>query len=323
MKIYKQISIITFIIHVKMDFKQQTNNLLTIIIDWLNENKIGNNHKNTKNIAKELFWVLIENDLVNDIDKIRSKISKKDFVFTEGNLWEAILTYFDGNQKYLDFCKDVSELTPSGLNTSPNACCGKFELLYRILRPASIQPQRGDILDNGVKIEIKGKTGDDGGVRISSTELTGKTYKTNNDSVFKDTSIKPNNVKTGGLKNANVYEIEKTQHKEHYKREFDRDVHLSKELIKKFLTINRWSFIDSDIEQIFTNNEWNQDELQRFILKNLFFEYKTKNGFDKMIIFGDGTNVKILENENDLNKIIIVADYFRINQTANIGWYIV
>ena len=46
-----------------MDFKQQTNNLLTIIIDWLNENKIGNNHKNTKNIAKELFWVLIENSI--------------------------------------------------------------------------------------------------------------------------------------------------------------------------------------------------------------------------------------------------------------------
>jgi hypothetical protein len=307
----------------KMNLKFETSILLNTIIEWLNDNNIGNSNKNKMNIAREIFWVIIANDMENDIQHIKHQITTKEFVFTEGNVWDSILTYFDGNHRYLQFCKDVSELTPSGLNTSPNACCGKFELLYRLLRPVSIQPQRGDILDNGVKIEIKGKTGDDGGVRISSTELTGKTYKTNNDSVFKDTSIKPNNVKTGGLKNTTVYEIEKTQYKEHYKREFDRDIHLSKELIKGFLTINGWSFIDSDIEQIFTNNEWNQDELQRFILKKLFFEYKTKNGFDKMIIFGDGTNVKVLYSEQDLNKITIVSDYFRINQTANIGWYIV
>jgi hypothetical protein len=79
---------------------------------------------------------------------------------------------------------------------------------------------------------------------------------------------------------------------------------------------------DNDIEHIFANNKWHQDELQHFILKKLFVEYKTKNGFDKMIIFGDGTNVKILNVEHDLHKITIVSDYFRINQTANIGWYI-
>ena len=45
--------------------------------------------------------------------------------------------------------------------------------------------------------------------------------------------------------------------------------------------------------------------------------------FNKMIIFGNGTNMKIIENENDLNKCKITSDYFRINQTLNIGWYII
>jgi len=306
----------------KMNLKSETSALLDIIVEWLNDNNIGNSNKNKINIAREIFWVIISNDMENDIAHIKHHISNNEFVFTEGNLWDSLLTYFDGNHTYLKFCKDVSELTPSGLNTSPNACCGKFELLYRLLRPQTIQPPRGDILDNGVKIEIKGKTGDDGGVRISSTELTGKTYKTNNDFVFKNTSIKPNNVKTGGLKNTAVYEIEKSQHNEHYTREFERDIPLSKGFIKKYLEINGWISSDNDIEHIFANNKWHQDELQQFILKKLFVEYKTKNGFDKMIIFGDGTNVKILESEDDLHKITIVSDYFRINQTANIGWYI-
>jgi hypothetical protein len=51
--------------------------------------------------------------------------------------------------------------------------------------------------------------------------------------------------------------------------------------------------------------------------------------FDKFIILGDGTNAKILGNDlNKFNKDIdngiieIKSDYFRINQDANIGWYI-
>jgi hypothetical protein len=306
-----------------MNLKSETTALLDIIVEWLNDNNIGNSNKNKMNIAREIFWVIIEHDLENDIQNIKHHITHNEFVFTEGNVWDSIFAYFNGNHAYTEFCKDVSELTPSGLNTSPNACCGKFELLYRLLRPQAIQPQRGDILDNGVKIEIKGKTGDDGGVRISSTELTGKTYKTNNDCVFKDSGIKPNNVKTGGLKNTAVYEIEKSQYNEHYKKEFERDIPLSKRFIQKYLEINGWISSDNDIEQIFANNKWHQDKLQQIILKKLFVEYKTKNGFDKMIIFGDGTNVKILNGEHDLNKITIVSDYFRINQSANVGWYIV
>lgn len=51
--------------------------------------------------------------------------------------------------------------------------------------------------------------------------------------------------------------------------------------------------------------------------------------FDKFIILGDGHNAKILGNDlikfneyidNDI--IQVKSDYFRINQDANIGWYI-
>jgi hypothetical protein len=54
----------------------------------------------------------------------------------------------------------------------------------------------------------------------------------------------------------------------------------------------------------------------------MFIKYKEKTEFDKMYIFGNGTNVKIISAPEDLDKIKIGEDYFRINQVANVGWYI-
>ena len=48
-----------------------------------------------------------------------------------------------------------------------------------------------------------------------------------------------------------------------------------------------------------------------------------KNGADKIIIFGDGTNVKILDSIDKLNQFKIDTDYFRINQDTPVGYYIV
>lgn len=305
-----------------MDFNSEMLSRLNVIKAWVVENKIGSNSKNVDNIVKELFWSCFENNVTDaDIGHLRHKLRTDEFKIGEGNVWSALRDYF-GMDKYVKFFADVAELTPNGLNTSPNACCGKFELFYRLLRPASQQPSRGDIVDGGVKIEIKGKTGDDGGVRISSTELTGKVYRANCDSVFSGSSITPNDVKKGGMKNSKVFEIEKTQHRAHYKKEFERDLTASRQLTRSYLAKNGWGFAESDIELIHANGQWNQDELQRLTLKKMFAEYKAKSGFDKMYIFGDGTNVKIIEQEADLNKVAIVADYFRINQTGNVGWYI-
>jgi hypothetical protein len=55
----------------------------------------------------------------------------------------------------------------------------------------------------------------------------------------------------------------------------------------------------------------------------MYNKYKQKMGFDKMYIFGNGTNVKIIVGPEHLNKIQITNDYFRINQPGNVGWYIV
>lgn len=301
----------------KMDFNTELNNKLSVVREWLNENKIGATKEKTENVVWEIFRYVVKHGIESDIHAIKEKLKQTKCIIGEGNLWEYLLEYFEGNTKIVAFCQDISELTPSGLNTSPNACCGKFELLYRLLRPNSTQPKKGDIMDNGEICELKGCE-----VRISDTELTGLEYKKKCSKIFEG-HIVGNSVKTGGLKGSNVYEIEKKQYKNHYQTEFAKDINVSKKLLGEYFNENGWKCTDDEIDCIFENDTWNQDIMNKIIIRKMYNKYKQKMGFDKMYIFGNGSDVKIVINPEDLDKIQITNDYFRINQAANVGWYIV
>jgi hypothetical protein len=300
-----------------MDFNTELNNQLSSISGWLNENKIGLTPDKTKNIVREIFWAAIDNDIKEiDIYKIKELLKYKDFTITKGDLWSRLLDYFDNNDKYIEFFKNIANLTPRGLDTSPNACCGKFELLYRLLRPNSSQPKTGDIFDNGVIYELKGTD-----VRISDTELTGIEYNKRCTKIFKD-HIEGNTVKKGGLAGSIVYEIEKRQYCEHYTKEFGKDITKSKKLLMEYFNINGWQCDDVEINSLFPNDVWDQDIMQKIILKKMFNKYKASKKFDTIYIFGDGTDVKIINTADDLMCLKITSDYFRINQTGTVGWYI-
>jgi hypothetical protein len=62
--------------------------------------------------------------------------------------------------------------------------------------------------------------------------------------------------------------------------------------------------------------------MKKITLRKMFIKYKQKTEFNKMYIFGNGTDVKIISEPEDLDKIQIYDNYFRINQAANVGWYI-
>lgn len=299
-----------------MDFNQELNQKITLISNWLIENKIGKTEDKVEEIVWQILRCVVKHNIENDIHAIKEQLKQTPFIICEGNLWECLLEYFNNNNKYVAFFQDISELTPRGINTSPNACCGKFELLYRLLRPNSQQPKAGDIMDNGKIYELKGSE-----VRISDTELIGTEYKKKCTKLFEG-HILGNTVKTGGLKGSNVYEIEKKQYKEHYKKEFEKDIQFSKKLIGEYLNENGWGSTNDEIEYIFENDIWNQDNMKKIILKKMFIKYKEKAEFDKMYIFGDGTNVKIISGPEELDKIQITDDYFRINQPNPVGWYI-
>lgn len=306
----------------------EINNYLQNITGWLNNNNIGKDNNKKKDIAWSIFRSAFENNITLEIlNHIKSYILKKEFVIKEGNIWDELGKYFknsnepilkENNKNIIKFFKTIFNSIPSGLSTSPNAACGKGELFYRLLRPKSSQPKKGDIKDNGEKIELKGCE-----TRIQSLSITGKQYKIITDKLFKG-KIQGQCPSTGGLKGKECFEIEK--YEEHFKKEFR----------KRSLEENRASFtqlleelnIDGNIEekvkQIIPNdNNYNQDVYKNILLEDWFDKNKKDAEFDKLIILGDGSNIKIITDYKDLkNKIEITKDYFRINQDNKLAWYI-
>ena len=119
---------------------KQVKLILDTFTNWLKTNNIGKNSAKRMSIAQDLFWPAYKANLsVTEIENIEKTTKTTAFKFKEGNLGEQLNNYFhknldadmDTKNKIVSFLGEVAQLTPCGLNTSPNACCGKFELLYR------------------------------------------------------------------------------------------------------------------------------------------------------------------------------------------------
>jgi hypothetical protein len=122
-------------------------------------------------------------------------------------------------------------------------------------------------------------------------------------------------------------ELEKPAHQEYWVNE-----------LSKLSKINQLSFINGWLKCI-DGNEHDSSYLfkqsldftllRKEIVKILYSGMVKERKFDKFIILGNGSNAKILSNDNqqfnqliDSNYIRIGSDFFRINQRNNIGWYI-
>ena len=307
MSIFKQLDAMNFAVSKVVD----------ALTSLLKSNNICTTEEKRLSVAREMFWAFIDSELEqNDLKIIQSKIRVSEFIFTEGNLWTQLDEYFR-SPKYIKFFRLIFNMTPVGLNTSPNACCGKGELMYRLLRPLSSQPKKGDIQDGTRKLELKGSE-----TRISSQNITGKQYATITRNAL-SCLIGGNLVSSGSLKNTIQYEIEKSKYRQHYSSEFAKlEFSVRKNALTEIFKGLNIDSTSSDAIDTIVVKDFNQELYQKTLLVDFYSKYKKHSEFDTLIFFGDGTNVKMLSSIADLDKIVITTDYFRIAQSANIGWYI-
>ena len=172
---------------------------------------------------------------------------------------------------------------------------------------------------NGENIEIKGED-----VRVNG-KISGRNFRTQTLNIGNKYGLMPN---TSNRTNLLSVEIEKQQHESHWIGELNK---LSIDHRISFIS-DYFKCIDGnnfDASFLFKNGILDFKELKKSIVKVLYKSMVSDRSFDKFIILGDGTNAKIFGsdlskfNEDVDNGVIEVkSDYFRINQDANIGWYI-
>jgi hypothetical protein len=304
--------------------------LQNIIPNLLNLTRLARNKKKIKSITSTIHNCMCETRLkfciLQKVINYLYEISI--FTFTGGNIFNILQEHLlqstdpkiNENINYIiEFFKLISEQTPSGLSTSPNAGCGKFELLYHILYKSSKIPKKGDIVHDGKKIEIKGCQ-----VKIQSDSVNGTTYYKKMMKLSTEFSYPPHECKC--KKYEESFEPEKLRKKEYFKPLFEQDVNKSKQFHKKWFGAMSIKLTEEENNRIHQNNKWNLSEVRKLI----FYKFaEQKWSYDTLWLCGNGTNIKIINSLTDLkNKLqtneieINNDDYFRIAQNYTIGLYL-
>lgn len=249
-------------------------------------------------------------ECINDVNQ--NKVIDIDFFNKGGNVENFI------NTKWLKFAKALWRQRSVGLGT-PNAASGEGELMFIFLSPEIKKPTRGDLLIGDEEIELKGES-----VRVNG-KIGGNQFRLKTLEIAKKYKLNPNKTYRTNL---DAVEIEKSQHEDYWKNELSKlNIQNQKKFISEYLSI-----IDGDshnVEHLFKDNQFNFNCLRKEIVKILYNDMVNDRQFDKFVLLGDGYNAKILSSDYksfnekvDNNTIGIASDYFRVNQSANIGWYI-
>lgn len=276
------------------------------------------NQKKKDSILDSLMGAIIRSDTsfddvvlcINDVKDDR--VINLDFFKDGGNIDNYI------NEKWLKFAKALWRQRSVGLGT-PNAASGEGELMFIFLSPKIIKPTRGDLSINGEIVELKGED-----VRVSG-RVSGRNFRTQTLTICNEYGLTPN---IANRTNLAAVEIEKPQHESHWTRQLNKlSTHDRISFVSRFFKCIDGNNFDASF--LFQDGILNFKELKKAIVKVLYRSMVSDRSFDKFIILGDGHNAKILGNDlikfneyidNDI--IQVKSDYFRINQDANIGWYI-
>ena len=221
------------------------------------------------------------------------------------------------NPKWYELCMSLWKKTPKGLGT-PNAAVGEGELMFVFISPHISKPKKGDLLVKNKIIELKGED-----VRIMG-DITGKEFRNKTLLLCDKYQLEPNKSIKNLLPSV---ELEKKCHWDHWVVEMSKlDIHSRTNFINDYLKC-----VDSKCDWFDEDNVRNItfETLRNEVVKILFSSTTRKNEFDKLVILGNGTNIKVIPNSQGIfnqliqdDKIIVGNDYFRINQNTNIGWYI-
>lgn len=223
------------------------------------------------------------------------------------------------NDRWLVFAKHLWRQRSVGLGT-PNAASGEGELMFAFLSGDINKPVKGDLCINGENIEIKGEN-----VRVMG-KVSGKEFRRRTLKMCNSYGLNPNiSLKT----HLAAVEMEKIHHEQYWRNEISK---LDLEGRIKFVS-DYFSCMDDDsgidFSILFNDGELDFGRFRKMIVKVLYRLMVKDRCFDKFIILGDGSNVKIISNDLekfdsqiDNGNIVILSDYFRINQDSNLGWYI-
>jgi len=197
------------------------------------------------------------------------------------------------------------------------------ELMFLFLGKGLKKPKQGDLELNKELIELK--SGED--IRVMS-DVRGKDFREKSLAIAKKYKLTPNRANT--KESILACEIEKDSHIEHWKNELAKlKLSEQKTFINEWLAILDQKNHPEEINRIFKNDSFDHDQFKLSIIKIIFAFMVSQNKFNKFVIInGNKKGLIIPKNPLEFNRLIDqklvrpASDYFRVNQTNTVGWYI-
>jgi hypothetical protein len=297
------------------------------------ENEIISPSKGEKAISdltRQLSYCLLKNGFMGRRfrlfiqDYINDDIINVSFLVETGSYnWRNFI-----KEEYRGLAIDLFHTRPVGLG-SPNSACGEGEFMLLCLSPSCRKPTRGDIEINinGRRsiIELKGEN-----PRVTSSVL-GNSFRLKTLDICQSFGLRPNLSLRG-----NILGVQLTSEgsiKEHWMKEFSKlelkeRVSFLSEWLMMTKTFNESESLDS-ATRILHDGFIDTLILRKEIIKYFFKHQVTvRHEFSNMAFFKND-NVKIITSDVskffrmvDDDQIKPAGDYFRLNQSANLAWYI-
>jgi hypothetical protein len=245
------------------------------------------------------------------------KVINLDFFKKGGNLFPDFVA-----PRWERFARELFRQRSVGLGT-PNAASGMGELMFLFLGKGLKKPKQGDLELNKELIELK--SGED--IRVMS-DVRGKDFREKSVAIAKKYKLAPNRANT--KESILACEIEKDSHIEHWKNELAKlKLSEQKTFINEWLAILDQNNHPKEVSRIFKNNYFDHNQFKLSIIKIIFAFMVSQNKFNKFVIInGNKKGLIIPKNPQKFNRlidqelVIPASDYFRVNQTNNVGWYI-
>jgi hypothetical protein len=226
---------------------------------------------------------------------------------------------------YINFCDVLFQLRPVGLGT-PNAMVGEGELMFLFSSPKvgiSKEKNKGDLTVKVSSSEIKTVELKGYEFRVFS-EIKGTELQRKIAPIAKKYEVMPNKVN----RDRHAYEPWGSGKKQdHWKKQFNKiGAQKTKEFLFEILSLISSSFVENDVDHLFTNEIFDYLKLQKEMAKKFFLD--TINEWDAFTVLSDTKIKTITTNSDEFNRMIddgtlcISGDYMRSFQDNKCGLYL-
>ncbi len=289
------------------DLRTMTSALIRELQGWLRLAGVQRQGGRSLTGARELFWLAQDTGVeVQDVRATSRLFQRLPLLMADGDIWRRLAHHLDPLPRATavhEFLQGTARIAPTWLAKSPRATSGKFELFYRLTRPECGWPDRGDVLDGGKVIEIKGRDG-----RLAHPTVTGMTHHTRSARAFGARGFVPNVSRVSAMKGASSFEVLKPYVQPHYTAQFHRRPADAASAVAEYLEdlgavpegqgLAAAAYALGGAEPV-------GERLRRLWLEAIYDEHAASRQLDRLIVFGDGADVKIIDERDQLDKLEI------------------